>query len=87
MKIDCIPYGFKLGFIGQLSHLDVDLKSLFPAPLKVIPRDDHNTSDDKDKAELLKTFSYGEDEVRRLCKLLEVDYVCFNIPLPLVCQQ
>jgi hypothetical protein len=70
-----------------LSDFEVSLRSLFPATLKVMPQDSHNTSTNKDKVELLKTFAYGDDEVRRLCKLLEVDYVCFNIPLPLVCQQ
>jgi hypothetical protein len=85
MKIDSVPEGCSMQFIGKLEFFESSMNALFPYRRLVTNK--HSSSGNVYKSKFFNSLNLGDDEVIRMCDLLMVDYVCFDFTLPEVCSQ
>ena len=83
-KVDSLPQGCNYSFIGRSESMVASMKALFPT--RSLPAHNHKAEDDECKVNMMKTFSYGPEETRKMCHLLYADFVCFGYPFPDVCK-
>lgn len=86
-KIDALPKGCELSFIGRLSTFAQSLSALFPRG-KIPDKREHlryGETTARCKRLTFGDMKLGQNELRALCQLLAVDYECFAFALPPVC--
>ena len=89
-KVDALPMGCKFSFIGNLETLRESMIALFPAigaktSPRHLPPHGHKAEDEECKVRMKKTFKYGPEEIRMLCRALYADFICFGYRFPPEC--